>query len=89
VASGEERQGLLKISQDANIYAARLVNSEKIVFTNSADRQGYLVCLEGRLTANETELCPHDALKIWGEEILNLSAQEDSHFLLIEMAADE
>jgi hypothetical protein len=27
-------------------------------------------------------------MKVWGEEILNLSAPEDSHFLLVEMAAE-
>jgi len=64
------------------------VNSENIVYTNWADRQSYLVCLEGKLAVNEIELLQDDAMKVWGEEILNLSAQEDSHFLLVEMAAE-
>jgi hypothetical protein len=88
VASGVEREGVIQIAQDANIYTARLSNSENIVYTNWADRQSYLVCLEGVLTVNEIELRQHDALKVWGEEILNLSAPEDSHFLLVEMAAE-
>jgi hypothetical protein len=88
VASGEDREGVIQIAQDANIYAARLTNSENLVYTNRADRQSYLVCLEGKLTVNEIKLFQHDALKVWGEEILNLSAPEDSHFLLVEMAAE-
>ena len=88
VVSGEEIEGVIQIAQDANIYIASLSNSKNLVYTNRADRQSYLVCLEGKLTVNEIELFQHDALKIWGEEILNLSAVEDSHFLLVDMAAE-
>jgi len=88
VASGDDREGIIKIAQDANIYAARLSETESLVYTNWGDRQSYLTCLEGKLTVNETELFKQDAMKVWGEEILNLSAQEDNHFLLVEMAAE-
>jgi len=88
LVSGESISGVIEIAQDANIYAARLAHSEELVFTNSADRQSYLVCLKGKLTANHLEFSQEDALKSWGEEILNLSTQEDSHFLLVEMAAE-
>ena len=88
VVSGEIKQGVIQIAQDANIYAAKLMKSENIIYTNWADRQSYLTCLEGKLTVNEIELCQHDALKVWGEEIMKLSAQEDSHFLLVELAAE-
>jgi len=88
VASGEDREGVINIAQDANIYSARLSNTENIVYTNWVDRQSYLVCLEGKLTVNEIKLFQHDAMKVWGEEIMNLSAPEESHFLLVEMASD-
>ena len=89
VASGAGREGVVQIAQDANIYSARLVDSEKIVYTNWADRQSYLVCLEGDLTINDLQLHQHDALKVWGDEILNLSAAVQSHFLLVEMASEQ
>jgi redox-sensitive bicupin YhaK (pirin superfamily) len=88
VASGTGREGVIQIAQDANVYAARLMNSEKIIYTNWADRQSYLACLGGNLTANDIHLQQHDALKVLGEEILNLSAVENSHFLLVEMASE-
>jgi redox-sensitive bicupin YhaK (pirin superfamily) len=88
VVSGDDREGVIRIEQDANIYAARLGNSENIIYTNWADRQSYLVCMDGQLTINEIKLFQHDALKIWGEEAINLNAQEDSHFLLVEMASE-
>jgi quercetin 2,3-dioxygenase len=89
LASGAAREGVIQIAQDANVYAARLVDSEKIVYTNWADRQSYLACLEGNLTANDMQLHKHDALKVKGDEILNLSAPEECHFLLVEMASDK
>ena len=88
VATGTGREGVIQIAQDANIYAARLVDSEKIVYTNWADRQSYLACLEGDLIINDLQLHQHDALKVWGDEILNLSAAVGSHFLLVEMASE-
>lgn len=89
IASGDEREGVIKIAQDANIYAARLSRQETSIYTNWGDRQSYLTCLEGMLTVNETELVQYDALKVWGEEILNLSTKKEGHFLLIEMAAEQ
>ena len=88
MASGAAREGVIQIAQDANVYAARLVDSEKIVYTNWDDRQSYLACLEGNLIANDLQLYQHDALKIWGKEILNLSAAQECHFLLVEMTSD-
>jgi redox-sensitive bicupin YhaK (pirin superfamily) len=88
MVSGEEKPGVIQIAQDANIYTARMANSDAMVYTNWSDRQSYLTVLEGKLTINDIDLCQHDALKVWGEEILNLRAQEYSHFLLVEMALD-
>ncbi len=88
IASGVEREGVIKIAQDANIYAARLSETESLMYTNWGDRLSYLTCLEGKLTVNEIEFHQYDAMKVWGEEILNLTAQEEGHILLVEMAAD-
>ncbi len=88
MASGAGRDGVIQIAQDANIYAARLVDLEKIVYTNWANRQCYLACLEGTLAANNIQLHKHDALKVWGEQILSMSATEEAHFLLVEMPMD-
>jgi hypothetical protein len=86
IASGEERDGVIQIVQDANIYAAKLTHGEPMVYINNQGRQCYLVCLDGRLLVNDIGLSQRDALKVWGGENLNFSAQEDAHLLLIEMA---
>lgn len=87
VASGEDREDVIQIAQDANVYAARFAPDEPLVYINDRGRQTYLVCLEGGLMANDLDLSKHDALKISGEEQIRFLSAEDSHILLIEMAA--
>lgn len=86
VASGESTNGAIKIAQDANIYVAQLEKDKQLPLTNHHGRQSYLVCLEGTLTGTGFELHSRDAMKWWGADHLTLTALEDSHLLLIEMA---
>ena len=88
IVSGEALNGAIQIAQDANIYAARLEKGKELTLTTGENRQGYLVCLEGRLTVNDIELKQNDALKVWGEVLLTMTAVEEGHFLLVEMAAE-
>lgn len=88
VVSGANKEGVIQIAQDANIYAGRLIKFERMTYTNWAGRQSYLANLEGAMTVNDHDLSQHDALKVRGEETLTMIAQEDCHFLVIEMAAE-
>lgn len=86
VVSGESTDGVTKIAQDANIYVAQLEKHNQLPLTNHPDRQCYLVCLEGSLVGTGFELHSRDAMKWWGADHLTLTALEDSHLLMIEMA---
>ena len=88
IATGDERDDVIQISQDANIYAAKITPEEPLVFINNQGRQTYLVCLVGKLLVNNLDLTQYDALKIWGQENLRFSSQEEAHILLIEMEED-
>lgn len=88
LVSGESISGVIEIAQDANIYAGRLEKGKKLTFKTQDARQGYLVCLEGLISVDQIELQQSDALKIWGEDELIVSAVEQGHFLLVEMAAE-
>ncbi len=85
IVSGDAHDGVIQIAQDANIYVAELEQHERLEFSNHHDRQAYLVCLEGGVVVNDVELNKRDALKINGEVLLDLTAHEDSHFLMVEM----
>lgn len=88
VGSGEAAHGVMKIFQDANVYVANLESHKQLMFPIEKNRQGYLVCIEGNLSVNGIELKQRDAMKMWGEHSLTLAALEDSHFLMVEMAAE-
>ncbi len=89
VVSGETLDNAIEIHQDANIYIAELEKHKQIAITNHDRRQSYLLCLEGSLAGNGVELISCDALKLWGEECLTLTALEESHILMVEMAKED
>jgi len=87
IASGERNTGVIRVAQDVNIYIAELKQGKDIAFSNPGTRQCYFLCLEGSVRVNEQFLEQRDALKVFGDTRLDISAQTDSHLLLIEMAA--
>jgi redox-sensitive bicupin YhaK (pirin superfamily) len=89
VVSGEVLDATITIQQDANIYVAELEKGARLPIANHAMRQSYLFCVEGSLTGNGVALTECDALKLWGEEHLTLTALEESHILIVEMALEK
>ncbi|MDR2146528.1 MAG: pirin family protein [Tannerella sp.] len=78
----------IKIHADINMYAAMLSKGKQIEFQVKNDRQAYLVLLEGEATVNNIRMNMRDALEIVREDIA-ITAGEESHFLIVEMAFDE
>jgi redox-sensitive bicupin YhaK (pirin superfamily) len=89
VVSGEALDSVITIQQDANIYVAEIEKDKQVTIANRERRQSYLLCLEGSLAGNGFELISCDALKLWGEECLTLTALEESHLLMVEMAKED
>ena len=89
IVSGEACDPAITIQQDANIYVAELEEGKQITIPNRELRQSYLYCLEGRLAGNGVDLICCDALKLWGEQDLTLTALEQSHILVVEMALEK
>lgn len=87
VASGQEVAGVMKINQDANVFVAYLESGKQMNSSFDTNRQGYLVCIDGKFSVDGIGIQQRDALKIWGEQILTFTAQEDSQFLLVELAS--
>ena len=81
-------ESAIKIHQDANIYVAELEKLKQMTIANREKRQSYLFCLEGSLAGNGVDLISYDALKLWGKESLTLTALEESHILMVEMAIE-
>jgi redox-sensitive bicupin YhaK (pirin superfamily) len=85
VVSGEEKDGVLQINQDANIFVSEIEKGEKLSVAIREGRQAYLLCIEGALRINGIELMTGEAAEIAHEPRLWLDSLEDSHLLMVEM----
>jgi redox-sensitive bicupin YhaK (pirin superfamily) len=88
VASGTENKtskAPIRIHADINAYAAVVSKGKKLEFETAKDRQAYLVLIEGSAMVNNIEMSMRDAIEIT-EENITISAGEDAHLLIIEMA---
>lgn len=75
----------VKIHQDVNIYVSELTKDKNIEFEINKNRQIYFVQIEGKAKLNDIVLNEGDAMEIIDENILNIIALENAHFLFIEM----
>jgi redox-sensitive bicupin YhaK (pirin superfamily) len=83
-----ENTAPIKIHADINLYATILSKGKQLEFQVGGDRQAYLVLFEGEATVNGIRMNMRDALEIVKEDIL-ITAGQEAHFLIIEMAFDE
>ena len=75
----------IKIHQDVNVYATYLSAGQSLPFEVAAGRQAYMVLFEGSASVNDVNLNEKDAVEIV-EENVTLTAKEDAHVLVLEMA---
>lgn len=85
IASKSGRNGSLPIHQDADVYVAKLSDAGQLQHHLEAGRFGWLQLIEGVLVLNGEELRAGDGAAISGERRLDLTAAQDSHFLLFEL----
>lgn len=86
VVSATASDGALKIHQDAEIYSAKLETGASVGHTFNADRHGWLQLVSGSLTVSGTELATGDGAQISSEDSISITANEDSEFLLFDLA---
>lgn len=84
LVSPQEGDAPVKIYQDANIDAVSLEKGRAIRFDVAKGRQAYLVLIEGSADINGNVLRTRDGLESI-EDPLNITAQEKSHLLAIEL----
>jgi redox-sensitive bicupin YhaK (pirin superfamily) len=86
VAAPEENEGkgVIKLRADAWVYEGRLLASENVVYKPKGTHQ-WLHMVEGKITLNGHVLDQEDSLGIQEEPKLEISALEESTFLLFDM----
>ncbi|MBZ9685471.1 pirin family protein [Clostridium estertheticum] len=88
MVSSNQGNASIKVNQDVNIFALQLDENNEIDYSVKADRQAYLVQIEGRSNINGITLNERDSLEIVEEDI-KIKAEVLSHFIVVEMRKSE
>jgi redox-sensitive bicupin YhaK (pirin superfamily) len=68
IASGDGREGSVRIHQDADLYATLVDGDEAVEFQPAAGRRVYVHVVRGAAQVNGQALDAGDAVKLWGGE---------------------
>jgi quercetin 2,3-dioxygenase len=68
LASGDGRDGSVRIHQDASLYAALVDGAESIAFEPKPGRRIYVHVVRGEAQVNGQPLGAGDAMKVWGAD---------------------
>jgi redox-sensitive bicupin YhaK (pirin superfamily) len=89
IASGMDKSAApIRVYADINVYATIIAPNTPLDFEINADRQAYLVVIEGACDINGIPVYERDALEIVEENIILKTRDtcDSSHILIIEMA---
>lgn len=84
MVSSIQGDAIIKVNQDVNIFALELDENNEMEYSVKADRQAYLVQIEGKSNINGITLNQRDSLEIVEEDI-KIKAEVLSHFIVVEM----
>lgn len=84
MVSSKDGNAPIKVNQDINIYSLEVEKDKEIDFQVNAERQAYLVQIEGNSIINNIELAARDGMEVIEEDIL-VKAKDTSHILILEM----
>ena len=85
IASGDAREGSVKIHQDASVYAGLFDGDERAELQLAPDRRLYVHLARGALVANGHALVAGDALKLSGESRLLLEQGQAAEVLVFDL----
>lgn len=86
VASGDGRDGSIRIHQDVALYASRLKDGDAVEHRFAPGRFGWLQLVKGGLEIGGLVMQPGDGARIEGETVLDAKALADgTEFLLFDL----
>src|SRR5918993_811496 len=85
VAAPNARDGALKVHQDAELSLAVLPKGEKLNYSLRAGRQAWVQVGRGKVTLNGSLLDAGDGAAISREEVVGLTADDQSEILLFDL----
>lgn len=87
VASGDARDGSVRLHADAAIYAGLFDGAETATLTLDPSRKAYVQLVRGSLQVNGESLSAGDALQVADESSLILSGGRDAEVIVFDLAA--
>lgn len=87
IGSRDGREGSLVIHQDLDLYGSLLSADRSLAFDIRPGRKIWLQVVKGALSVNGQQLNAGDGLGLLEQGAVSLSAQQDSEFLLFDLAA--
>ncbi len=85
LGSNQEKENVITIHQDVNLYAAYLTKNSEISYSLSNNRIAWLQLIKGKITLNNQELLPGDGAAIQ-EVKLEIVCYDDAELLLFDLA---
>lgn len=85
VASNNHSDGVIFLNQDAKIFLADLDTENSLTHSTEKTRGVYLHIIKGKVLIDGVELSSGDAAKLTEIDCLNLSAKENSSFMLFDV----
>lgn len=89
LASPDAREGSVKIHQDAYLYAALVDGDETVAHAMVPGRKAYVHVARGTAVVNGQQLHAGDALKIEGEEKVDIAGGSNAEILLFDLPGKE
>jgi redox-sensitive bicupin YhaK (pirin superfamily) len=86
LAGPDEKQGSLRINQDAKVYGSKLDAGNSLGHTLADGRGAWIQVIDGTIEVNGTTLKSGDGAQIEDVAALAITAREDSEFLLFDLA---
>lgn len=85
LASENGREDVVSLNTDANLYRAELHGNNTISFQAGQDRNLFLYVVEGSVKVNGHEVKKRDQARINNEKSLQISTDESTDFILIDI----
>lgn len=86
IVSGDGRDDSLMVNQDVSLYASLLSNGNELSHTLEPFHYAWVQVISGKLKVNGTSLTSGDGAAVIDESDLQIIAEDDSEFLLFELA---
>jgi redox-sensitive bicupin YhaK (pirin superfamily) len=85
LASGDGREGSVRIHQDASLLVTRLEAGEALAYSLAPERRAYAHVIRGAARVNGERLAAGDALKVQGEREVRIDDARAADILLFDL----